>query len=156
MKERPLYTAAAYDVLESIPRLPECVELMRELLGMSGEKVRTALSNSLAPGRRTMLFILTDSASGQPAGFAFGNVASGIETCGEYFWLNELHVAEAHRGRGGGRALMEHVLDWCRVSRIKAVYGVCAPDNTKAAAFYRSVGFSTENTTWLVRRMEGV
>lgn len=158
MSEAP-YTAATYDAFDSVPRLDEWAELISELLhdvkGMSPERARASLARALAHGRPARFFTVVESPAGRPAGFAFGSISSSLESDGGYFWLNELHVLEAHRGRGAGRILMEHVFRWCRTNGLFAVFGVCAPDNSGAAAFYRRIGFTTENITWLVRPIDG-
>lgn len=148
------YTVSSYGDLRAVPRLEECAALIGELLGTKTVEARAALTNAFAPGRRARLFILSDPESGAPVGFAFGNVSSSLESGCEYFWMNELHVAEIQRGRGGGRLIVEYIFDWCRAEGIRAVYGVCAPENTGAAAFYRRTGFTTEGITWLVKRIE--
>ena len=148
------YVIASYGELRDIPRLEDCAAMIGRLLETGAEKARAALVNAFSPGRRARLFIASDPASGEPVGFAFGSVSPSLESGGDYFWMNELHVAEDHRGRGVGRAVVERIFDWCRAEGIRAVYGVCAPDNPRAAAFYGRTGFTTEGITWLVKRIE--
>ncbi|HVA29252.1 MAG TPA: GNAT family N-acetyltransferase [Candidatus Baltobacteraceae bacterium] len=50
-------------------------------------------------------------------------------------------VAASHRGRGVGRALLEHALDWAREHAIPAVHLFVFPHNDRAIALYRSMGF---------------
>lgn len=64
------------------------------------------------------------------------------------------HVASAsfmvdprHAGRGTGRALGEHVLDWARESGFRAIqFNAVVETNERAVALWRSLGFSTIGT----------
>jgi RimJ/RimL family protein N-acetyltransferase len=55
-----------------------------------------------------------------------------------------LHPNEPHRGRGGGRALLEAALRHARRSRLHKVELEVFPDNGAAIALYTSVGFAVE------------
>jgi ribosomal protein S18 acetylase RimI-like enzyme len=59
-------------------------------------------------------------------------------------WVWEFHVAEAHRGRGIGRRLMETLAEKGRAAGLRTV--VCETQNTNVPAieFYRRVGFTVE------------
>lgn len=59
-------------------------------------------------------------------------------------WVHELHVAEAHRGRGIGRQLVEVLTEQARTLGLRTL--VCETQNTNVPAihFYRSVGFQLE------------
>ncbi len=61
-------------------------------------------------------------------------------------WVWEFHVAEAYRGRGIGRRLMERLADLAAQAGLRSL--VCETQNTNVPAirFYRAVGY----------RMEGV
>ena len=55
-------------------------------------------------------------------------------------------VEHDHRGQGLGRALVETAVDWARAVRLaKLTLGVF-PENARAIALYRSVGFVEEGT----------
>ncbi|CAL9449981.1 GNAT family N-acetyltransferase [Streptomyces sp. enrichment culture] len=77
--------------------------------------------------------------AGEPAGFV-----SGVETVhpdkGTEMFLYELGVAEAHRRRGIGRALVERLTE---LARERGCYGQWVPVDTGddvAVATYRSAG----------------
>lgn len=59
-------------------------------------------------------------------------------------WVWELHVAEQHRGRGTGRALIEAVAEKGREAGLRTI--VCETQNTNAPAieFYRRADFAIE------------
>jgi GNAT superfamily N-acetyltransferase len=67
------------------------------------------------------------------------------------FWLDDLFVYEPYRGRGTGRALMEHL---CRIAEQR---GCCRIDwlvsrfNDRGQKFYRSIGASISDKARLVR-----
>jgi L-amino acid N-acyltransferase YncA len=51
-------------------------------------------------------------------------------------------VHPAHEGRGVGRALGEHVLDWARAEGFRAMqFNAVVETNTRAVALWRSLGF---------------
>ena len=57
-------------------------------------------------------------------------------------------VAHEHREQGLGRALVETAVDWARAVRLgKLTLGVF-PENLRAIALYRSVGFVEEGTLY--------
>jgi GNAT superfamily N-acetyltransferase len=50
-------------------------------------------------------------------------------------------VAEHHRGRGIGRALLEHAIAWARANAKPAITLRVFPDNDRALRLYRAGGF---------------
>jgi GNAT superfamily N-acetyltransferase len=97
-----MFTVTLHDSLDSIPRLDALFELLQAELRV---EVRSSLAHALQPGSRAKLVVLSEARTGEPAGFAFFNVGSGLESGGDYIWLNEIHVSESFRGQGGGRAM---------------------------------------------------
>jgi len=61
---------------------------------------------------------------------------------GQELLLYEIGVRKAHRRKGVGRALLEHMARWMQSNQITVVW-VCA-DNRAAVDFYRDCGFSSE------------
>ena len=56
-------------------------------------------------------------------------------------------VDPAHAGRGVGRALGEHVLDWARAEGYRAMqFNAVVETNTAAVALWRSLGFEVLGT----------
>ena len=153
-----MYATTLYDSIYEIPRLPDVIELIRPQLGShrSGnepDEIRASLSAALRPGSRAWMIVLTVEATGEPVGFAFFNVCSGLETDGDYIWLNEIFVSETERGRGGGKRILEHLQDWAARRSAKAVYGICGKENTASHAFYRRLGFDTAEAVWISREV---
>ena len=140
-----------HDTLDSIPRLDALLELLRAQL--PDTDVRASLTRVLQPGSPAKLLVLSDGDGAEPVGFAFFNVGSGLESGGDYLWLNEIHVSERYRGQGGGRRMMDFLADWARRNRIRAIYGICAESNHGAQSFYRRLGFATEQACWLSKSL---
>ena len=147
-----------HDTVDSIPRLDLLLELVRAQLPDRGPRgsaaeIRSSLARALRPGNRAGLLVLSRQDTGEPVGFAFFNVSTGLESGGDYLWLNELHVAGKLRGQGAGRRMIEFLEDWSRRNGIKAIYGVCGLKNAAARSFYRRLGFSTEEACWLSKSL---
>jgi ribosomal protein S18 acetylase RimI-like enzyme len=77
--------------------------------------------------------------SGQPLGFV-----SGVETThpdkGTEMFLYELSVAEVHRNRGIGTALVRSLADLARARGCYGMWVGTEPDNAAALATYRAAG----------------
>jgi len=146
-----MLSVTLHDTLDSIPRLDSLLELLRAQLPDSD--VRASLARVLHPGSPAKLLVLSEGDGAGPVGFAFFNVGSGLESGGDYLWLNEIHVAERYRGQGGGRRMMGFLADWARRHRIQAIYGICAVSNHDAQSFYRRLGFATEQACWLSKSL---
>ena len=60
------------------------------------------------------------------------------------FWVQEFHVADSHRGRGIGQALMQAIIEKSRAANCRAV--MCETQNTNVPAirFYRRMGFTLD------------
>jgi GNAT superfamily N-acetyltransferase len=61
---------------------------------------------------------------------------------GQELLLYEIGVRKAHRRKGVGRALLDHMARWMQSHGISVVW-VCA-DNRVAVEFYRGCGFASE------------
>jgi GNAT superfamily N-acetyltransferase len=151
-----MLAATLHDTLDSIPQLDPLVELLRAQLLEEGqdksrEEVRSSLAHAFQPGSRAKLIILSEAHTAEPVGFAFFNVGSGLESGGDYIWLNEIHIAAKFRGQGEGRRMMDFLSDWARHNRIKGIYGVCGMKNGAARSFYRRMGFTTDQVCWFAK-----
>ncbi|MGH8745005.1 MAG: GNAT family N-acetyltransferase, partial [Burkholderiales bacterium] len=56
-------------------------------------------------------------------------------------WLEDLVVRPDRRGWGIGRALLEHVAEQARANGVLRITLLTDPDNERAHALYRSLGF---------------
>lgn len=65
--------------------------------------------------------------------------------------LEDVIVAKPQRGRGIGRQLLDHVLQWCWQQGLLRVTLLTAHDNRAALAFYEKAGFSRSEMSVLRR-----
>jgi GNAT superfamily N-acetyltransferase len=63
--------------------------------------------------------------------------------------LEDVIVDREHRGRGLGRELVEHVLNWVREQGMTRVTLLADRDNRAALDFYRRLGFEPSHMTVL-------
>ncbi|HEY0467231.1 MAG TPA: GNAT family N-acetyltransferase [Polyangiaceae bacterium] len=73
---------------------------------------------------------------------------------GHELLLYEIGVREAHRRKGVGRALLDHMAHWMQKNDVSEVW-VCA-DNRVAVDFYRGCGFASDEPqpVYLTRTIE--
>ena len=88
------------------------------------------------------LFLLTD-----------GDVVVGMLTVGIYLsptgskaWIEDVVVDAACRGRGLGRQLVAHAIDYCKQQGIDTLYLTSNPRRIAANALYQSLGFERKET----------
>ncbi|MCG8570063.1 MAG: GNAT family N-acetyltransferase [Spirochaetes bacterium] len=116
------------------------------------QEIEKSMQNALKPESRALFFLLLDN-NQQATGFAFANICSGIETGGDYLWLNELHIQSSHRGQGLAEKLMAHIAQWCREQKMIKILGITSVDNTKAVSFYKKHQFTVHPVNWLAKRI---
>lgn len=109
--------------------------------------IETVLSNAMKPESRAVLWVayLQDKA----VGIAFGNVCCGLESGGDYLWLNELYVAEEARAHGLGTHLLAEVQRWAKESGCTYLAMVTHPRNERAQNLYKAEGFELESLVWV-------
>ena len=73
---------------------------------------------------------------GKPIGMVHWIRHRSCWTAGDYCYLQDLFVAEAARGRGAGRRLIEHVYDAARAMGCARVYWLTHESNTAAMQLY--------------------
>jgi GNAT superfamily N-acetyltransferase len=85
------------------------------------------------------MFALGGYIDGKLVGFAHYLFHRSTWAPHRYCYLEDLFVAEAVRGRGLGRALIEAVYDKARAASASRVYWLTQSDNTQARALYDGV-----------------
>lgn len=107
-------------------------------------ELRASLDSLRQAGDRVKLVV---ARLGQDlVGFALLNVCFGLESGGEYLWLNELHVREGYRGNGIGAAILEHLKAFSAAGGYAKILGLCGEDLRR---FYEREGFAVEETRLL-------
>lgn len=79
------------------------------------------------------------------------SVMAGYE--GHRGWMNYLAVAPRHRGRGYGRALVEHVERLLRERGCPKVGLLVRNTNKEEAEFYRRLGYAQDESISLGKRL---
>jgi GNAT superfamily N-acetyltransferase len=75
-----------------------------------------------------------------PAFYANGNVA----------WVEEIMVAEGHRGKGTGKSLMDHFEAWAKTRECRLV----SLATRRAADFYQAIGY-LESAAYFRKELKG-
>ncbi|MBB6480167.1 GNAT family N-acetyltransferase [Spirochaeta isovalerica] len=116
------------------------------------ERLRKGLINALKESSRAVLFLKSDT-GGKPEAFAFANICSGLESGGDYLWINELYVDELLRNRGVATEILNFIDSWCRENDL--VYIACSSGlkNDAALSLYRKNGFVTSETIWVDKEL---
>lgn len=141
----------AFQHTADIPDIVRVLELVKQQLTFIGyapttENVREVIDNAMKESSRAVLWVAYDGRNA--VGIAFGNVCCGLESGGDYFWLNELFVAEDSRRQGVGFLLLEAVQDWAKDRGCTYLAMVTHPKNERAQELYASDGFELENLVW--------
>jgi len=102
--------------------------------------------------------LLVAEVDGEYAGFLYWFTAERPwfdPTVSRYAHIVEVQVVEEHRGKGIGRALLEHALKRLREEGIEAVYIDTTEDNEVAQRLYESLGFRPFSRTLHYRLKTG-
>ena len=135
--------------------LAAMADLLGELFALESdfapqrEKQLAALAWLLDHPHHGRLFVLHDGAI--VAGMANALINVSTAEGGPVLLLEDVIVAAAHRGRGHGRRLVEHVLAWARGEGLSRVTLLADRGNAPALRFYKSMGF--EESAMVVRRL---
>lgn len=100
--------------------------------GFDRERYRTGWRKVLA-GEWGAAFVAADGDS------IVGYV--GVHPHDEYGYVLGMLVDEAHRGKGIGKALLEHATAWAREKGLPHISLLVFPHNERALQLYRSAGF---------------
>jgi len=87
------------------------------------------------------LMVINDN--GYPLGFVFFNVSIGMESAGQYVWLNEMHVHSEYRGKGYGSLLFEGLKKWCQNHGVVRIMGMADETEKRTLNFYQRQGCNT-------------
>ena len=82
-----------------------------------------------------------------------GDSVVGMLTVGIYLsptgskaWIEDVVVDNAYRGRGLGKRLVAHAIDYCKEQGIDTLMLTSNPKRIEANALYRSLGFEQKET----------
>ncbi|MBB5787093.1 GNAT family N-acetyltransferase [Jiangella mangrovi] len=128
---------AVWPILRGIVAAGETYTLPRDLDVELGRRIWM-----LAPPDRTVVAVGDDGTVLGSAKMNRNHLGPGDHIASASFI-----VAPEHSGRGVGRALGEHVLDWARAAGYRAMqFNAVVETNTRAVALWRSLGFEVVGT----------
>ena len=85
-------------------------------------------------------YLMVVSDSGLLIGFAYFNIAIGLQSSGKYMWLNEMHIRDHYRGKGYGTELFKGLVDWAKENDIVRMMGIVDDTDSKTKDFYIKKG----------------
>ncbi len=115
----------------------------------SRSAIESAIQNALKPDSRAIFFLAKQD--NVPIGTVFMNVCSGIESGGDYVWINEIQISPNYRGKGYGKELLNHVFEWSKMNSIKTMLSISGTNNTASQALFKSENFILDNIKWMER-----
>jgi len=133
--------------------LPQMAVLLEELFTLESDfhpdrdKQLQGLMLILENPACGQLFVLRDGA--QIVGMANALITVSTAEGGRVLLLEDVIVRSEYRGRGFGRQLVNHVLDWAREQKMTRVTLLADCDNRAALNFYGKLGFEPSHMTVL-------
>ena len=128
------------------PDVPAFVALMEEMDRFYGvstfepAEVRTAQVKAIVFGDPAAARVILARNAAEVVGFASYSFLWPAIGLTRSLFLKELYVAEAYRGRGVGRQLMQHLFDLATETGCSRVEWMTERTNTEAQAFYARLG----------------
>ena len=80
-------------------------------------------------------------ADGKPVGFALTAKTYSREAGGAVLWLEEVYILEGYRSRGLGKEYFAFIEEHARRKGIARIRLEVAPDNVRARALYKKLGY---------------
>ena len=133
--------------------LPQLADLLAELFMLESdfrterEKQMIGLQLIFGDPSRGKLFVLREG--GRVAGMANALITVSTADGGRVLLLEDVIVQRELRGRGLGRRLVGHVLDWARGQGMTRTTLLADRNNHPALGFYRKLGFEYSSMTVL-------
>ncbi len=132
--------------------------LMRGLYEHDGDEFnavthRAALMGLLAHPERGQVWLVEDD--GAAVGYAVLTFGYSLEYRGRDALVDELFLAESHRGRGLGMQTLAFLEAECRRQGIAALHLEVARGNTRAQAVYRAAGFFSHDRILMTKWVGG-
>ena len=113
--------------------------------------IESAIKNALKPESRALFFLAKKDTI--PTGVVFANICSGTESGGDYIWINEIQIPPDYRGKGIGKKLLNHVLQWSKRNNMKTVLGVTGIGNSASRALFKSENFTINDIKWMEKNI---
>lgn len=126
--------------------LPDLVELLGRLFAIEQDfrpgaaRQRRGLERLIRMPRRALVLVARD-VSGQAIGLATAQLVISTSEGALSAWIEDVIVAENHRGLGLGRALIQRLLSWARQQGATRAQLLVDIDNAPAVSFYDRLGW---------------
>jgi ribosomal protein S18 acetylase RimI-like enzyme len=69
-------------------------------------------------------------------------------------WVYYLGVANAHRRKGYGAAMMQTAADWLKARGVPKLHVMIRTENVAVAAFYAQLGYEKSDTITMAKRLD--
>ncbi len=140
----------------SAPEIDVLIDLLHQQMIDIGSKktkqgIQSSIQNALKPDSRARFFIAFEEEL--PVGMAFINVCSGIESEGDYVWLNELQVNASSRRQGFGTQIIQHIVEWSKANKCEHIICAASKLNQASRQLFQANGFSGSDMTLLERSL---
>ncbi len=91
----------------------------------------------------TSAYVAVAEVAGEVIGMATLQIVISTAEGGAVGWVEDVVVKESQRGRGFGRALLEHLIDWSKCRGLSRLQLLADRENQPARDFYRKEGWAT-------------
>ena len=137
-----MYIVEHINSLEQFLEHTQIVSVMKDQMDYIGSpKTRTQIMETIKlafSNESSYLIVISDE--GVTIGFAFYNIAVGMESAGKYIWLNEMHIHSEYRSQGYGALLFDEIVDWCKRHNIVRIMGMADENEENTLRFYKKQG----------------
>ncbi len=116
------------------------------------DKIGNALEITLGSGTRAHILVMLDQ-NEKIIGLCVFNVCCGIQSGGDYIWINEIHIEKKERRKGYGEVLLEFVIDWAKTNQCKYVAAQTWPENIASQGLFEKAGYNKSCVIWLDKKI---
>ena len=134
----------------------DLIHLLKLQMAVIGEdhnlnSIEEALENSFKLESRAHVFLAINE-NNETVGLCFLNVCSGIQSGGDYVWINEIYIREKERGKGYAKVLLKHIEEWAKTKGCKYLAGQTGIENIASQRlFVKAVYNKSKVKSYLVR-----
>ena len=108
------------------------------------EGIRANLLRQLDQGTANSFVFVAEDAEGNRVGFMHLQKTQDYFTARPNCHIADLAVAQAHEGRGVGKALLAHAEQWAREHRCQLMTLAVFPNNLRACGLYEAAGYAPD------------
>ena len=114
---------------------------------------RSAAGQLVRDSRLGQLWVLDDN--GRAAGYVAVTLGFSLECRGRDAFVDELYLAESHRGLGLGRRALEIAEAWCLEQGVKALHLEVERHRERALNLYLQFGFADDDRHLMTKALSG-